>query len=108
APRHCGHDQERGREHQPADRPRQDERRSPVCVLKEQQAADDRRTDRAQRTRIEDDRRWNRQRGAQTSSSSASSARSMMKRKRADAPFPISSLIPPPRPIYSLPPPPAP
>ena len=55
--------------------------------------AEDRGADRAGGAWVDDNRRRNWRGARQTSSSSASSARSMMKRKRADASLPISSLM---------------
>ncbi len=62
-------------------------------VLQEEKRADNPGADGTRDARVDDERRWNRERVVQTSNSSASSARSMMKRKRADASLPISSLI---------------
>src|SRR5258708_2283502 len=85
-------DQEGDRDQEPAARPGEDERLAAMGVLQQEEREDNPGADGPRDARVDDERRWNRKGVVQTSSSSASSARSMMKRKRADASLPISSL----------------
>ena len=83
-------EQHRRPEQGPGRGPDEDEGLAPVRELQQEQDADNRGAERAELARIDRDQPW---RQNHTSSSSASSARSMMNRKRAEASLPISSLM---------------